>query len=280
MAAVSYSSYQRLRVAVQDDGIAVVTITSPAKLNAIDGVAHHEAANVWYDLGRDPRVRVVILTGEGKAFSAGGDMKMIDEALRDHEYVMKMYEEARSLVLNMLRFEKVIISAINGVAVGAGLALALMADISIASDSAQFSDGHIRLGVAAGDHAVMLWPLLCGMAKAKYYILTGRFVSAREAERIGLVSKCVPADELMQEAMDIARSISNGPQYALKFTKRSLNAWLTQNGSNAFDLSCALEMLNFGGADVREGKAALEEKRRPSFPSVLSHGEQPRRSKL
>lgn len=267
---VSYDGYKRIKVDINEDGIALLTLSNPEKLNAVDEIAHREAAHIWLDLDKDPRVKVILVTGEGKAFSAGGDMGMIDKALHSNEYILEMYEEARSIVHNMVSCDKVIVSAINGVAVGAGCALALMADISVASEKARFNDGHIRLGVAAGDHAVMLWPLLCGMAKAKYYILTGKFIDAAEADRIGLVSKTVPHDRLMDEAMDVAQAIATGPQYALKYSKRSLNVWLKQNGGGAFDLSCALEMLTFTGADSREGRKAIGEKRDPVFPSVSS----------
>lgn len=266
--AARYGHYQRMKVEVSDDGIALLTLNNPAKLNAVDEIAHQEACHIWLDLDKDPRVKVIVITGEGKAFSAGGDLTMIDKAFQNNEYLLRMYEEARGIVHNMVQCDKVIISAINGVAVGAGCALALMADISIASEKARFNDGHIRLGVAAGDHAVMLWPLLCGMAKAKYYILTGKFVEAAEAERIGLVSKTVPHGQLMEEAMGVALAVATGPQHAIKYSKRSLNVWLKQNGGGAFDLSCALEMLSFTSADPKEGRAALGEKRTPAFPSA------------
>ena len=165
----------------------------------------------------------------------------------------------------MINLDKPIISAINGVAVGAGLAVAFMADISIASESMRITDGHLRLGVAAGDHAVIVWPLLCGMAKAKYYLMTADFIDGKEAERIGLVSLCVPADQLMDKAMEVARKLARGPQQAVRFTKRSLNNWLRVAGP-AFDASLAMEMMGFFSADLKEGVAALQEKRQPSFP--------------
>jgi enoyl-CoA hydratase len=161
-----------------------------------------------------------------------------------------------------------VISAINGVAVGAGLAVALLADISIASDKARFTDGHVRLGVAAGDHAALIWPMLIGMAKAKYYLLTCEFLDGTEAERIGLVSQVVPHDELMDKAMDVARRLAVGSQQALRYTKRSLNQWLRQAEHTAFDYSLSLEMLGFFGEDVQEGLDSVRERRDPKFPSV------------
>jgi enoyl-CoA hydratase len=157
-----------------------------------------------------------------------------------------------------------VISAINGVAVGAGLAVALMADISIIDEAARFTDGHLRLGVAAGDHAVAIWPLLCGMAKAKYYLLTSEFIDGREAERIGLVSKAVPAADVVPTAMAIATKLALGPQDATRYTKRALNHWLRQ-ALPAFEASLAYEMLNFLGPDAAEGLSALQQKRSPEF---------------
>ena len=171
------------------------------------------------------------------------------------------------LVYNMLNCSKIIISAIHGPAVGAGLAAALMADIPIAARKARLIDGHTRLGVAAGDHAAIIWPLLCGMAKAKYYLLTAEFLDGREAERIGLVSLCAPAAELMDKAWEVANRLAAGPQNALRLTKRALNGWLRVAGP-IFDTSLAYEMLNFMEPDVREGIAALKEKRPARFPSV------------
>ncbi len=168
----------------------------------------------------------------------------------------------------MINLDKPVVSAINGVAVGAGLAVALMADISIASENARITDGHIRLGVAAGDHAALIWPLLCGMAKAKYYLLTGDFLDGKEAERIGLVSMVVPPEKLMSTAMEVAQKLATGPQPAIRWTKRALNQWLRMAGHTAFDYSLALEMMGFFGDDIKEGLQSLREKRAPEFPSA------------
>ncbi len=172
--------------------------------------------------------------------------------------------EAGDIVRTMIDCDTPIVSAINGVAVGAGLAVALMADVSIINEDARLTDGHIRLGVAGGDHAVAIWPLLCGMAKAKYYLLTADFLDGREAERIGLVSKAVPADEVLSTALGVADKLAAGPVDATRMTKRALNHWLRQALPN-FEASLAYEMLNFLGPDAAEGLAALREKRSPDF---------------
>src|SRR5499433_668887 len=153
------------------------------------------------------------------------------------------------------------------VVTGAGLAVALLADISIMAETARLTDGHVRLGVGAGDHAAIIWPLLCGMAKAKYYLLTADFIDGKEAERIGLVSLCVPSDQVLPKAMEVATRLATGSQLAIRWTKRALNNWLRQAGP-IFDHSLALEMLGFFTDDVSEGLQALRDKRPPAFPSA------------
>ena len=267
-----YSKYQHRIVGV-DEGVAKVTINRPDVYNAANDRLHWELGQIWLDIGQDPDVRVAVVTGAGRAFSAGGDLEDIEGRTRMEmgkaaEEMLRVMGEASALVYNMVNLDKPVISAINGVAVGAGLAVALMADISIAAEDARITDGHTRLGVAAGDHAAMIWPLLCGMARAKRYLLTSDFIDGREAERIGLVSMVVPGDKLMDTAMDYARRLADGPQSAIRFTKRALNQWLRLGGLASFDYSLALETLNFFQEDVKEGLEALKEKRSPSFPSA------------
>jgi enoyl-CoA hydratase/carnithine racemase len=237
-------------------------------LNATNDRLHWELTQVWRTFDADPTARVAVVTGKGRAFSAGGDLEMVDNNSRDPRRLARTVKEASDIVYNMINTDKPIVSAVNGVAVGAGLVVALLADISIMSESARITDGHTRLGVVAGDHAAILWPLLCGMAKAKYYLLTSDFVDGKEAERIGLVSRCVPADQLMPTALEVADRLGQGAQQALRWTKRSLNNWLRQAGP-IFDQSIALEMLTFMEEDVREGLQAIREKRAPKFPSTL-----------
>lgn len=173
-------------------------------------------------------------------------------------------QESRDLFYNIINCSKPIVSAIHGPAVGAGLVVALMADISIAARNARIIDGHTRLGVAAGDHATMVWPLLCGMAKAKYLLLTCREISGEDAERAGLVSLTVDQDDLLDTAREIAGELSNGAQEALRWTKQALNDWYRQQGP-MFDSALGLEFLGFGGPDVVEGVASHRERRAPNF---------------
>ena len=264
---VDYSGYQHILIE-KDNGIALLTMNRPEKLNATNFRMHYELSRIWLDLGNDPEVRVAVVTGAGSAFSAGGDFEVVEQAIGNAEVVGNNMKEASDLVYNMINLDKPVISAINGVAVGAGLAVALLADISIASEKARFTDGHIRLGVAAGDHAAVIWPLLMSMAKAKYYLLTCDFLDGKEAERIGLVSLVVPPEELMPKAMEVARKLADGPQPATRYTKKALNQWLRMGAHTAFDYSLAVEMLGFLGDDVREGLAAVKEKRKAQFPSA------------
>lgn len=262
-----YSSYEHLLVEKRD-GIAFLTMNRPEVLNATNAKLHNELSRIWLDLGQDPEVRVALITGAGNAFSAGGDFDMIEGSLGNAEAVAQTMQEAGDIVHNMINLDKPVVSAINGVAVGAGLAVALLADISIAAEDARITDGHIRLGVAAGDHAAAVWPLLCSMAKAKYYLLTGDFLDGKEAERIGLVSMAVPAEELIPKAMEVAERLASGPQPAIRWTKRALNQWLRQAAITSFDYSLSMEMMGFFGADVKEGLQALRERRAPQFPSA------------
>jgi enoyl-CoA hydratase len=198
-------------------------------------------------------------------FSAGGDFRMIEGIIRDFEARTRAWREARDIVYNIINCGKPIVSAMRGVAVGAGLVCGLLADISIASKECRIIDGHTRLGVAAGDHAAIIWPLLCGMAKAKYYLLLCDQLLGAEAERIGLVSLAVEDAELDGKAVEIATRLAEGAQSAIRWTKYSLNNWLRQAGP-AFDTSLALEMLGFTGPEAAEGLAAHLEKRKPAFP--------------
>jgi enoyl-CoA hydratase len=258
------ASYQHLKLERQADGILLVTLNRPEVLNAADERMHRELATVWADISRDAETRVAVVTGAGRAFSAGGDLAMVERQIGDYGLVTNMLSEMSDLVYNMVNCEKPIISAINGVAVGAGLVVALLADISICASDARLGDGHVRLGVAAGDHAAIIWPLLCGLARSKYYLMTGEMVSGEEAERIGLVSKALPKDEVLAEAMRVAANLATGPQMAIRLTKRALNGWIRSAGP-IFDQSAAYEMLTFMGEDIKEGLASLREKRAPQF---------------
>jgi enoyl-CoA hydratase len=225
---------------------------------------HFELAEVWRDVSADDSVSAAVLRGEGQGFSGGGDLGMVQDMTVDFEVRSRVWREARDLVYNVINCDKPIVSAMHGPAVGAGLVAGLLADVSIAARNARIVDGHTRLGVAAGDHAAIVWPLLCGMAKAKYYLMLCEPLSGVEAERIGLVSLAVDEAELLPKAYEVADRLASGSQSAIRWTKYALNNWLRMAGPN-FDTSLALEFMGFAGPDVREGIASLRERRTPKF---------------
>jgi len=259
-----YSEYPNLGLDRPTAGVLRLTLRAPGRLNAVSGAMHGELARVWRTIGDDDETRAVIVRGADGAFSAGGDLELVEEIANDAEARRRVFHEARDLVHNIVACPKPIVSAMTGPAVGAGLAVGLLADVSIATPSARIVDGHTKLGVAAGDHAVLVWPLLCGLAKAKYHLLLCEPLDGVEAERIGLVSLCVPEKELEERALEIATRLARGAQPAIRHTKLALNNWLRLAGP-AFDTSLALEFLDLAGPDVREGVAAVREKRQPDF---------------
>jgi enoyl-CoA hydratase len=259
-----YSKYQRMLFDAPHPRVLRITLHNPSKLNAVDECLHGELAAVWRDIDADPEVSAVIVTGSGQAFSAGGEFALLKSLANDQQVRARTWKEARDIVYNMINCSKPIISAINGAAAGAGLACALLADISIAAKDARLVDGHTRIGVAAGDHAAIIWPLLCGLAKAKYYLLLCEPITGEEAERIGLVSLAVDRSDLEDRALKVATRLAEGAPSAIRWTKYALNNWLRQAGP-IFDASLALEFLGFSGNEVREGVASFAEKRKADF---------------
>jgi len=243
-------------------GVLEVVFNGP-NLNAVDEPLHAQIPAIWPVIDADPDVRAVVVRGEGKAFSAGGDFGLIDKQIEDFDFRMRIMRESKELFYNIVNCSKPIISAIHGPAVGAGLVVALMADISVAAHDARIIDGHTRLGVTAGDHAVV-WALFCGIPKAKYLLLTCQEISGQAAEQAGLVSLSVPKDELLDTARGIANGLSDGAQNSIRGTKYALNEWYRQN-SAIFDVGLGLEFLDFGGPDVVEGVASHRERRKPVF---------------
>lgn len=262
-------SYAGLGIEIFANGVALVTIHGRDKANSLDERDHEELSQVWSDLGRDPSVRIIVVTGANQVFCAGGNVQMEQRIAGDYAATVRTLHDARDLVLNIVNCDKPIISAINGPAAGAGLATALLADISVIGKDVVLTDGHTRIGIAAGDHAALIWPLLCGMARAKYYLLTCDRLDGATAAEIGLVSRAVPRDEVLPAAMEIADRLAAGSQLALRWTKRSLNHWLRAAGP-IFESSLGLEMINLFGPDYVEGIAAFVEKRPPNFESSSS----------
>jgi len=258
-----YADFPDLRFDVPAERVLRITLDGPG-LNAVDHAVHRQLADVWTVLDRDPGVDVALLQGAGRAFSAGGSFDLLEDMLDDYEVRTQVLREARDLVFNILGCSTPIVSAIHGPAVGAGLVAGILADISVVARSARIIDGHTRLGVTAGDHAAICWPLLCGMAKAKYHLLTCDTLTGEEAERIGLVSLCVDDDAVHDRALEVATSLAGGSRSAIRWTKHTLNHWYRAQ-SAIFDASLAYEFYGFGGPDAREGLASHTEKRAPRF---------------
>ena len=261
---MDYAQYTRLKFDRPHPKVLRITMEN-GKVNSADRAMHAELTQIWRDIDADPSINAAILIGAGKVFSAGGDFGMIEQIMSDFETRARVWKEARDLVYNLINCSKPVVSAMRGVAVGAGLVCGLLADISIATKDCRIIDGHTRLGVAAGDHAAILWPLLCGMAKAKYYLLLCDQLLGDEAERIGLISLAVDDATLDTKAVELATRLAEGAQSAIRWTKYALNNWLRLAGPT-FDTSLALEFLGFSGPDVKEGLASHLEKRQPSFP--------------
>jgi enoyl-CoA hydratase len=259
-----FARYRRMVCDKPHPKVLRVTLTN-GKMNTADAVMQEELLTIWRDIDLDKDVHAVIITGAGTVFSAGGDLDLAQGVVDDYDARARGFKDARDLVMGIIDCSKPIISAMRGVAVGQGLVMGIMADISLATKECRIIDGHTKIGVAAGDHAAIIWPLLCGMAKAKYYLLTCDTITGAEAEKIGLISFAVEDHELDARALDIAVRLAEGPQSAIRWTKHSLNSWLRQAGP-AFDLSLALEMLGFSGPDVQEGLNSFKERRKAAFP--------------
>lgn len=258
-----YADFPGLRLERPEPGILEIVFDGPG-LNAVSPRTHRDIADIWPVIDRDPDTEVVLVRGEGKGFSAGGSFDLLSEMIDDYASRTRILREARALVYNIINCSRPIVSAIHGPAVGAGLAVGILADVSVVAKTARILDGHTRLGVAAGDHAVISWPLMAGMAKAKYYLLTNDNLTGAEAERIGLVSLAVDEAELRDTALGVARKLMALSPSAVRWTKYALNNWFRAMGPS-FDASLAMEFYGFGGPDPLEGSAAIREKRPPRF---------------
>jgi enoyl-CoA hydratase len=266
VSSISLQRYQQrfasLAFSEPDPGILEIIISNPKHLNAADAGMHRDLASVWREIDVDDAVNVVLVRGEGDHFSSGGDFSLIEQMIADDATLIRVWKEASDLVYNLINCSKPVVSAIRGTAVGAGLAVALLADIAVAGRDVKIIDGHTRLGVAAGDHSVIIWPLLCGLAKARYYLLTNEPLTGEEAERIGLVARCVPNEEVYTTALNVARKLAQTSATAVRWTKHALNNWLRQAGPN-FDTSLALEFLGFRLADAKAGLEAVKNRKKP-----------------
>ncbi len=241
----------------------MVSFNRPEALNAVNAELHTEMSQLFADIARDEQANAVVLTGKGRAFSAGGDIKWFQQMTS--EQLDGLFVEARKIIIDLLEVEQPIIAAINGPATGLGATVALFCDIIIAADNARIGDHHVQVGVVAGDGGAIIWPWLIGAARAKEFLMTGDLIDAREAERIGLVNRVVSPDDLMPTAMQLATRLANGPTQAIRGTKASVNKILRDTANLVLDTSLALEKQCFYTQDHREAINAFVEKRQPSF---------------
>jgi enoyl-CoA hydratase/carnithine racemase len=270
-----YSRYECLKVEKKDK-VATVTLNRPDSLNAVNAQLHHELMTIWPDLAEDEEVNAIILTGAGRAFCAGGDVKGMASRAEGKgsgpdtakKRMLVTPAEARRILQNMLDVEQPIIGAINGDAVGLGATIALFCDVVVASDKARFADTHVRVGIAAGDGGAVIWPLLIGPARAKEFLMRGNFVSGTDAARMGLVNYAVAPDQVMGKAGELARELADGPTWAIRWSKLSVNKWLKQQLNLIIDASLAYEMVTFTTEDHREAAQAFVEKRKPRFRGI------------
>jgi enoyl-CoA hydratase len=258
-----YPEYESIQLDWPAERVLRITMAR-GEMNAMNYDLHHSMAEIWRYVDTDPNTSVAIVTGRGKTFSAGADFELLHNTSTDHHWRERMWRDGRVLVENMLHMSKPVISAINGTAAGGGLVIALLADISITGKSVKIVDPHTRIGVAAGDHAAIIWPLLCSFTKAKYYLMLGEAIHGEEADKIGLVTMAVHDDAIQTKALEIAVRLASSAPSAVRFTKYSMNNWLRAMWPT-FDASLALELFGFGGPEAQEGIAALTSRRKPVF---------------
>jgi enoyl-CoA hydratase len=237
----------------------------PEALNAIDAVMHEELSRVFTDAARDPDSDVVVLTGAGRAFSAGGDIAWMQDAIDDPASFERTAVEGKQIVFSLLDCEKPVVAKVNGAAIGLGATMALFADVIFAAEDAKIADPHIRVGLVAGDGGAVIWPQLIGYARAKEYLMTGDSLTAAEAARIGLINHAVPAAELDQRVDDFTRRLVAGPRQAIRWTKTAVNIGLKQLAHGIMDVGLSYELITNSSADHQEAVSAFRDKRRPVF---------------
>jgi len=260
---MDYSEFRHMTFA-RRERILTITLNRPP-MNPIHYELHNELARLWYRVQLDHDTDVVILTGAGDVFSAGGDIPMMQKRIDDPELFNQKNLEMKQMIFGLLDLEKPVIARINGDCIGLGATLALMCDITIATDDARFGDPHVKMGYVAGDGGAVIWPQLIGYAKAKEYLLTGDMLTAKEAERLGLINYAVPRAELDEKVNAFADKLARGSSKAIKWTKTAINIPLRLLAHSMMDASLAYEAITNMGPDHQEAVRAFQEKRRPDF---------------
>jgi len=256
--------YTTIEIDKRSDGVTVATLNRPEKLNAVNATMHRELASLSIDANRDPATRVLVLTGAGRAFCAGGDFSGSRDGRSGANYLNDL-NEARLIVDNWLDCEKPTIAAVNGYALGLGATVALLSDVVYIGRSGVLGDTHVNMGIGAGDGGGVIWPMLVGPARAKYYLMTGEHIRAEQAKELGLVQDVVEDDDLMPTALALAERLSNGPLAAISASKVPINKWIKQVSNMVLPLSLAMEQVTMGGEDAVEAQAAFREKRQPVY---------------
>lgn len=264
MTDTTYDRYHHLRFS-RRSRVLTVTIDRPAKLNAVDGPLHEELSRVFYDVAADPAVDVVVLTGAGRAFSAGGDFDWFQEMIDDPAAWERCRIEAKKIIFGLLDCEKPIIAKVNGHAVGLGATMALFCDVIFAAKTARFADPHVGVGLVGGDGGAIIWPQLIGYARAKEYLMTGDPIRAEDAARIGLINHAVEEAELDSRVEAFADRLAAGATQSIRYTKTSVNIALRQLAHSLLDASLAYESLTNFSKDHQEAVTAFREKRKPAF---------------
>jgi enoyl-CoA hydratase len=264
---MDYSQYERLRMD-RRGRIISVTLNRPETRNAVDGRMHHELATIFYDVQLDEQADVIVLTGSGSAFSAGGDLNWLAELRQAGSLDPRGAVDAKKIVFGLLDLEKPIIARIPGPCLGLGTTMALLCDVIYAGISARIGDPHVLVGLVAGDGGAVIWPQLVGYARAKEYLLTGDLLSAQQAESIGLINHAVPDGELDRHVYELAERLAAGATKAIRWTKTAVNIGLKQLAHSVMDASFSYEMLTMATTDHGEAIAAFQEKRKPTFHGV------------
>jgi enoyl-CoA hydratase len=261
----TFGGYEQLAIELAADGVLTVTLDREDRLNAVGATMHRELSLIFREAERHPDVRVIVLTGRGKAFSAGGDIDWMQEMIDEPAIFERTVREAKEIVLSMLDCEKPIIGRVNGHATGLGATLALFCDVIFMSDRAKIGDPHVNIGLVAADGGAVIWPQLVGYARAKEYLMTGDLLTAAEAERIGLVNHVTTLEELDGAVDRLARRLANGAQKAIRWTKATVNIGLKQLADQMLDAGLAYELVSNLSADHQAAVAAFREGRAPVF---------------
>ena len=261
---MAYEDYKTIRFD-RRGRILTVTMDRPDKLNAVEAVMHRELGDVFYEVATDPDADVIVLTGAGRAFSAGGDIGWMQEMIDDKKVWERTRVEGKRIVFGLLDCEKPIVCRLNGPAMGLGATMALFCDVVFMAESAIIADPHVSVGLVAGDGGAIIWPQLIGYARAKEYLMTGDRLTAEQAAAIGLVNHAVPDDELDERVYGFADRLTKGAIKAIQYSKTAVNIGLRQLAHSIMDASIAYESVTNSTADHQEAVSAFREKRKPQF---------------